>query len=42
MKNILAYKVELIRQKFWYWVLSKHPKVYKFFENHTKLDILPF
>lgn len=38
----LDYKAELVRQKFWYWVLTKHPKVYEFFEKNTKLDTLPF
>lgn len=38
----LPYKAEVFRQKFWYWMMTKHPKVYEFFEDHTKLDVLPF
>lgn len=38
----LPYRAEVFRQKFWYWMMTKHPRAYRFFEKHTKLDTLPF
>lgn len=35
------YKMEQFRQRFWFWMMLKHPKMYHFFEK-TPFDTLPF
>jgi hypothetical protein len=33
---------EFLLMHFWSWMWQKHPKLFKFCEEHLKCDTLPF